>query len=109
MELYNYKATVVRVVDGDTVKLDIDLGFRMHWTSNCRIAGVNAPEMGSEKGEAAKEFLKELLPVGRVLEIESKQLDKYGRPIIDSVLRLAANQISLLSEYIISKGHAVKY
>lgn len=108
MDLYNYKAHVIKVIDGDTVKLDIDLGFRVHWTSNCRIAGIDSPEMGSEKGEAAKEFLKSLLPEGKQIVIKSLKLDKYGRPVFDSEWE-SGNVLFILSQEIIKAGHAVKY
>lgn len=85
MEIYNYKATVIKVVDGDTVKLNIDLGFRMGWTVNCRLASINAPELGSG-GESAKIYLEQLLPIFTEVHIKSTRLDKYGRPIVQLYL-----------------------
>lgn len=108
MELYNYKATVLKVIDGDTVRLNIDLGFRVFWTSNCRIAGVNAPEMGTTGGENAKAWLKDFLHEGDILLIKSVRLDKYGRPVFDGYLEVDG-KVFLLSEQIIKAGHAVKY
>ena len=40
---YNYQATIVKIVDGDTVKLDIDLGFKIHIAVTARLHGINAP------------------------------------------------------------------
>ena len=108
MELYNYKATVVKVIDGDTVRLNIDLGFRLFWTSNCRIAGINAPEMGTTEGENAKAWLKDLLREGDILLIKSVRLDKYGRPVFDGYFEIDG-KVLLLSEEIIKAGHAIKY
>jgi len=86
--LYNYTATVVRVIDGDTVVLDIDLGFNIHHISPCRLYGINAYELRSKNAEEkvlAKKGLEELkcllLEKSEVF-IFSKELDKYGRPLV---------------------------
>lgn len=88
MLLFNYYAIVNRVVDGDTVNLTIDLGFRMTMTANCRLAEINAPELTSADyderilAHKAKDFLTQKLPVGTKILVESKGLDKYGRPVV---------------------------
>jgi len=115
MDLYNYKARVIKVIDGDTVKLDIDLGFRVHWTSNCRIAGINAPEVNTEEGKSSKTWLEGVLVPGDVIMIKSVKLDKYGRPIFDALVGNRDSNLSqqkglfVLSEEILKAGHAVKY
>ncbi len=78
--MYTYKAKLNRVVDGDTVNLTIDLGFRLTYTANCRLAGINAPEMNTEEGKTAKVALMQMLPES--FTIESTGLDKYGRPVV---------------------------
>ena len=86
--MYTYKAQVVRVIDGDTVVLNIDLGFKIYHVMSCRLAGVNAPELNSKDeavklaAVASKEFLMSMLPVGEIVTIESKRLDKYGRALV---------------------------
>ena len=104
--MYTYKAQVVRVIDGDTVILNIDLGFNIFHVMSCRLAGVNAPELNS-KDEAvklaaikSKGALMSMLLVGEWVEIESKKLDKYGRAIV---------KIDYVNDIMISEGHAVKY
>lgn len=89
-------ATVDRVVDGDTVVLSIDLGFGtwLHGQhvrlvavgQDGRPASYNAPEargpLATEAGAAATEALREMLPVGREVTIETFKgpaTDKYGR------------------------------
>lgn len=59
--MYEYRATVLRVVDGDTVHADVDLGFDAHQLMTLRLAGINAPEHGTPEGEAATAALKELI------------------------------------------------
>lgn len=88
-ELYTYKAIVVRVLDGDTAELIIDLGFTVKWKSTCRFYGINTAELHSKdeneriSANAAKDFTKKYLNEGSVVLIKSKELDKYGRPLVD--------------------------
>ena len=65
-DLYWYRAKLVRIVDGDTVRLDIDLGAN-HWIHNesVRLYGIDAPEVrGDDKelGRESAEYLACLLP-----------------------------------------------
>jgi micrococcal nuclease len=80
MTSFQYPARVVRVVDGDTVHLDIDLGFST-WIRDrsVRVAGINSPELATAEGKTARDFAQTLLPVGAVVELKSHSLDKYGR------------------------------
>ena len=82
---YIYRAEVLSVYDGDTLLLDIDLGFGV-WLHNqtIRLFGLNAPELrGPERpqGIAAREALKQKLPVGSVVQIQTEKdkKGKYGR------------------------------
>lgn len=81
--MYTYKAAVTRVVDGDTVIVDIDLGFGV-WLrdQSVRLAKINTPEIkGSTRaaGLAAKDFLSKLI-LNKWVEIRTeKGQEKYGR------------------------------
>lgn len=87
--LYWYKAQVLRVVDGDSVELIIDLGFTVQWKSTCRFYGVDTAELKAKDPDmrklanVAKEFTKEHLPVLSTIMVRSRELDKYGRPLIE--------------------------
>jgi micrococcal nuclease len=100
INMYTYKAKVNRIIDGDTVNLTIDLGFRLTYTANCRLAGINAPEMNTEDGKASKIALLLLLVLGNEYTIQSNGLDKYGRPIV-TILKAdtTINQMMLDSKY----------
>lgn len=108
--MYNYNAKVERVVDGDTIVLNIDLGFTVHWRSSCRLWGINSPELNSkDKDERiraleAKQYLIDRLKVGSNIIINSRKLDKYGRPIVQIII----DGIDLNNE-IVEKGLAVRY
>ena len=61
---YIRHAEVVRVVDGDTIRLRVDLGFNTQVTQNFRLWGIDAPELrGDERvdGLKAKEFLSSIV------------------------------------------------
>lgn len=74
-------ATVVRVVDGDTVVLDLDLGWHITLRAGVRVYGVDAPELATEEGKRAAEWVRSWLPVGAPVTFRSRVLDKYGRPL----------------------------
>jgi micrococcal nuclease len=83
--IYIYKAELVRVVDGDTVDLAIDLGFDTFRKERFRLYGIDAPEIRFEAGKAAKAWLWEALQPLEAFYVQTIQLetkakrDKYGR------------------------------
>jgi len=85
--MYEYHGFVERVVDGDTVILRLDLGFRCWVQARVRLAGLFAPELKKSKsapdaaGEWAAWKLEDELPVGTAVRIVSLSLDKYGRSV----------------------------
>ena len=83
--MYRYKVDVTRVVDGDTVDVDIDLGFGMTYKKQrVRMMGIDTPESRTrdleEKfyGLKSKEFLKDLLK-DREVQLVSHDKGKFGR------------------------------
>lgn len=74
-------ATVVEVVDGDTIKLDLDLGWHISLRARCRISGINAPELNTPEGQAAKAYAQGMVHPGDEVTFSSTCLDKYGRPL----------------------------
>ena len=83
--IYIYKADLIRVVDGDTVDLIIDLGFDTSRKERFRLYGIDAPEMNTAEGKEAKAWLLEALqPLGAIyiqtIQLSTKaKRDKYGR------------------------------
>jgi micrococcal nuclease len=87
--MYEYRVKqVLRVVDGDTIDVDIDLGFDISFTSRVRLAGIDTPESRTtdkkEKvlGLEVKQRLKELLSKSSNIVIKTQKPDsteKYGR------------------------------
>ena len=84
--MYEYNCKIVRVIDGDSIILDIDLGFS-HWIHNesIRLYGVDTPECrtldAEEKaaGFLAKEFVEDALHVGGTYRLQTKEKGKFGR------------------------------
>lgn len=76
---YTYRAIVVRVVDGDTMRLDVDLGFGI-WKVNqaFRLLGCNARELSEPGGKEARDHLAQLVQPGAEVTLRSVRVDKYG-------------------------------
>ena len=124
---YIYNAEVIRVVDGDTVIANVDVGFDMWKRCNIRLYGINTPETRTRdlnekaKGNAAKERLIELLSDNdNKFVLESMGLDKYGRSL--GVLWTTYHQVKpwhdsvetravalSLNELLVQEGHATEY
>ena len=87
--MYEYKATVDRVVDGDTVDFIVDLGFSVKIKIRTRLAGVDTPERGQKDFLFAANKCRELLnkaaasfPYEDKIIIKTEKTGKYGRWIV---------------------------
>ena len=120
--MYEYRVKVIKVVDGDTVDVDIDLGFGV-WLKDerVRIMGIDTPESRtSDKTEkvfglAAKARLKELLGKQTILKTQvdksgEDMKGKFGRILGDfDVYDSGTDSWKLVTEIMIAEGHAVPY
>jgi micrococcal nuclease len=82
LTIYEYRARIVRVVDGDTVHAEVDLGCDVHVALTLRLAEINAPELATADGKASKAWLENQLALtsGLVtLRTEKDHREKYGR------------------------------
>lgn len=114
--MYEYRVKkVLRVVDGDTIDVDIDLGFNVSYTQRVRLAGIDTPESRTtdlkEKalGLEVKEYLKHSLEGAEDVIIQTEKPDsseKYGR--ILGWLFINDDEISL-NEKMINEGYAWEY
>ncbi len=78
--MYEYRATITRVVDGDTVRANVDLGCDVHINLTLRLYGINAPEMSTPDGPPAKEHLIELIGTAPLtIRTIKDRKEKYGR------------------------------
>lgn len=92
---YIYRAILDRVIDGDTLLVYIDHGFDVHIRVRLRLLGVNAPEVFTPSGVAAKTRLTNLLSIGEETIVDIAKRDRYGRWLGEVWLMRSGRQISL--------------
>lgn len=118
--MYEYRCTVLKIVDGDTVDVDIDLGFGV-WVRNerVRIIGIDAPESRTldrvEKlfGTAAKKRVSELLSGDIILKTQidkngNDSKGKFGRVLGDFIVEKNGEE-RMITDIMLEEGHAVVY
>ena len=115
--VYEYQAEILHVVDGDTLKARVDLGFYVHAEVTLRLARINAPEMPTAlrpdgrgqdlPGQLARAFVcQELEPV-TMLRVATRKTGKYGRWIAEVVYQVRGQPgvWHNLSDRIVAEGH----
>ncbi|MFF9287523.1 thermonuclease family protein [Streptomyces griseosporeus] len=105
--MYVYGARVVRVVDGDTIDFDIDLGFSTHLFQRVRLLGINCPEHGTPQGEAATAYVRKWITdhgPDFTLRTELDRREKFGR-----VLGTVIADVRSLNDDLVAAGHAARY
>jgi micrococcal nuclease len=112
--IYEYNARLTRVVDGDTVWLDVDLGFGVHTNADFRLFGIDTPEViGTTRvaGLAAKVELERLLALGtlRIQTHKGDESDKYGRWLADLFVRQGDGTELHVNGRLVSGGFAKAY
>ncbi len=75
--MYKYKAEVYNVVDGDTVDVIVDLGFKIYTKQRIRLAGIDTPERGQPGYTEAADRLEELI-LGKTVHLETTKASKWG-------------------------------
>jgi micrococcal nuclease len=110
-----YVKKVTKVVDGDTIDVDIDLGFDISFTSRVRLAGIDTPESRTtDKAEKAlglesKEYLSKHLKDAKSVVIKTEKMnstEKFGR--ILGWIYVNGNTVSL-NDMMINDGYAWGY
>ena len=109
--MYQYRATIVRVIDGDTVEAEIDLGFDVHVRQTLRLAGINAPEPRGatrEAGDDATIHLANLIEDGGRIMVHTEQDERgsFGRYL---ATLWGERGIRSINQQMIEDGHAVGY
>ena len=106
--MYQYEAEVIAVVDGDTLDLRVDVGFRHRLEDRFRLYGVNAPEKNTPEGVRAKAFVVQWFkdhPGPYFIDTMKDKREKYGRWL--ATVRAANGQY--LCDDLISSGNAKAY
>lgn len=113
--MYEYILTdVIRIIDGDTLDVQIDLGFNIFTIQRIRLAGINAPETRTkdlhekELGLQSKKFVEDFINESRIngyqVYIKTTIDDKYGRMLG----RITSNN-KCLNDLLLSNGLAKPY
>lgn len=109
--LYNYSATVIKIIDGDTIDCTVDLGFNITINERFRLYGVDTPEKNStdlklkELSENATKFVSDSI-LGKHIFIDSTGKDKYGRWLATIHVSMTDKSIN---EQLIDNGFAKAY
>ncbi len=113
--MYEYKVKITRVVDGDTVDAEVDLGFDTFIKDRIRLMGLDTPESRTRNkkekalGLAAKAYLKELLKENKgdiILRTSKEGKGKFGR-ILGTLL--IYDGMTSVNQMLIDEGHARDY
>lgn len=102
-------ATVVRVVDGDTIVVDLDLGWRVYRNrEHLRVAGIDAPERGTAAGSEAKAYAQQLLQPGDAVRVVSQAKPSFERTV-GSIFMLEGVYLDRdFADVMVETGHAVR-
>lgn len=111
--LHTYKAYLERVVDGDTLHVILDLGFKTKHREILRLAKINAAEAATAEGKKASAALQEILKDVPFLIVKTNKTDIYGRYVADVFFdknkketdpKKVANSGTYLSQLLLDRG-----
>jgi endonuclease YncB( thermonuclease family) len=109
--MYEYAASLVRIVDGDTLHMLLQLGFHVSIELDIRLVRCNAPELATLDGIKARAFVVETLSQATAFKVASQRWDRYGRWLGD-IYFTTAQQPAVwqdLSDLLLSSGNAVAW
>ena len=117
--MYIYKIKLDRVVDGDTIDANIDLGFDISVKKRIRFMGINTPETRTKdleekaRGLAAKDRLKSILEGANTIQLNSHGIGKFGRCLGEVHVDVLDGKDCLtlvnVNKLLINEGHATEY
>ena len=112
--MYEYRVKLVRVIDGDTIDAEIDLGFNVILRQRIKLYGISTPDIRTkdleekDRGVAAKQRLTELLPKEFIVETILNKRGKVGR--IMGILYVEEYDVRTnINNVLVDEGHAVTY
>ncbi len=111
--LHVYKARILRVVDGDTLLADVDLGFQVHKEQRLRLAAIDTPPIEEPAGAEATAYVRERLATVDFVVVWTVKIDLYGRYVAhvcyqpdESDKRLVALKGCYLNQELVDRGLA---
>ena len=115
--MYTYKCTVTKIIDGDTIDVDIHLGFDVVLTKQrIRLMGIDTPESRTRnleekaRGLISKQYMIDKCPVGSKITLKSLDRGKFGR-IFGEIWEadIDSTTVEPLNKRMITDGFAVEY
>ena len=113
--MYEYKVTIDRIIDGDTLDVDINLGFAVLLAKKrVRLYGIDTPESRTRnleeksRGLLSKRFLSLQCPVGSSAKLISHDIGKFGR-ILGELFEYNTNNEVSINQVMCDEGFAVPY
>lgn len=105
--MYEYHASLVKVLDADTIDVFIDLGFDIHVNQRVRLIGINTAEKNTALGIEAAGFVRNLIPIGTKITLQSEkdEREKFGRYLARVILADG----TCLNDLLIEKKYALEY
>ena len=104
--MYQYEAQVIKVIDGDTLDLFIDLGFKVGFNTRIRMIGIDTPEKWHPYGKVVRAYLQQELE-GKKIFLDVTKKDKYGRYL--GVVYLNKNDEQSVNDKLIEINMAKAY
>lgn len=104
--MYEYTAQVLRVVDGDTLVLRVDLGWHVSIVGHVRLRGVNCPELDTASGSEAADYVRGLLGDPSVTVATHKPAP--GRSFARYLADVRLPDGSDLADLIVAAGHGAR-
>ncbi len=125
-QLFTYRATILKIVDGDTLDIALTLAPGFTRDLRLRLRGLDCPELSTAAGRAAKAFVEKLLSPGDEVVVCTTKPDKYDRYLADVFIGdsaasatpplltadrspLTAGGSIFLNNELLSTGHAIRY
>ncbi|MFA5160329.1 MAG: DUF1016 N-terminal domain-containing protein [Candidatus Omnitrophota bacterium] len=105
--LFTYRAEVEKVVDGDTLRVIVDLGFGIKTRQYLRLRGLDCPEMDTPEGKKAAEFVRTRIKVASEIVLTSSRSDKYDRYLADVYFTGSDGKERYLNNLLLEHGFAV--
>lgn len=102
-----FHVEVIKIIDGDTVQLLIDLGNKITWRDNFRLFGIDTPEKGTSGAAEATEYLRSLL-ANKIDNVVTFKPDKFGRWLAEIWVKVNGGALCVNRMMVLEK-HAVEY
>lgn len=107
-ELFTYAVTLRRVIDGDTLVVELEVAPLTRLELKLRLRGLDCPEISTPEGKAAKRFVDGLLATAIGLTVTTTKPDKYDRYLADVFIATTSGDEIFLNNALLDTGHAVR-